>query len=125
MVASEKKVNVSAPYSAKMTGAIVPYSSNTTTVVLAAGTGLYSADYATLRMIGSQSTGDALNGTGATVAEWAIIGGGTGGGTGSGSSTEYVRDLSGPVFKRAEVGKRDVGMRGHLQSGWEKVRDAA
>ena len=121
MVASEKKVNVSAPYSAKMTGEIVPYSSNTTTVVLAAGTGLYSADYATLRMIGSQSTGDALNGTGATVAEWAIIGGGTG----SGSSTEYVRDLNGPVFKRAEVGKRDAGMRGHLQSGWEKVRDAA
>lgn len=74
VVAQDANVSVSAPYNASAAADIVPYSSNTTAVTLA--TPVWSAEYATLEIAGNAAlagTSDERNGTGATVAEWAIV----------------------------------------------------
>ena len=64
-------VTISTPYNATLASLITPYTSNTTNISLSSP--IYSAQYATLAIQGNQ--GDpASNATGATVAEWAIIG---------------------------------------------------
>lgn len=50
---------------------VLPYMSNTTTVTLSPP--VWSGDYATLSIQGNQAS-SATNSTGATVAEWAIVG---------------------------------------------------
>lgn len=67
----QKSVPVSMPYNATETNLITPYMSNTTTVTLSPE--VYSGIYATLIIQGSQAD-NATNATGATVAEWAIVG---------------------------------------------------
>lgn len=64
-------VTISTPYNATLASLITPYTSNTTNVSLS--TPIYSAQYATLAIQGNQGN-PASNATGATVAEWAIIG---------------------------------------------------
>ncbi|KAL8707680.1 MAG: hypothetical protein Q9220_007342 [cf. Caloplaca sp. 1 TL-2023] len=70
-VTDNAKVDISIPYDANTTYVIAPYTSNTTNITLPAP--MYSGRYATLQIQGNQI--DAYNnGTGATVAEWAILG---------------------------------------------------
>ncbi|TKA79627.1 hypothetical protein B0A49_03140 [Cryomyces minteri] len=67
-------VSISAPFQAAEFFEILPYVSNTTNATLAAP--VWSGEFATLTIKGNQGTKgtiNALNGTGATVAEWAII----------------------------------------------------
>ncbi len=92
MVASETQVKVAKPWDKNTAGEIVPYESNTTIVTLAQGTDIYTARYATLTISGSQATSDVRNGTGATVAEWAIIA--------ATSGRKGKRDLDAPVFEK-------------------------
>ena len=75
VVATMTNVNASAPYDAKTAADITLYSSNTTTIRFdqVGAPGIYTASYATLTIIGSQATKDVTNGTGATVAEWAVV----------------------------------------------------
>ena len=69
--ASSTNVTISSPYNATLAGLITAYMSNTTNVTLSKP--IASAKYATLAIQGN--LGDpASNATGATVAEWAIIG---------------------------------------------------
>lgn len=99
-IAQEKNVKVSQPYNKSTVAEIVPYTSNTTTVMLSGavnGGVAHTAKYATLTIIGSQLTNNVTNGTGATVAEWAIISGAR--------SKEVLEALRAPVFA-----KRDAGM---------------
>ncbi len=70
-VASSRNVTIDKPYDEENAVRVTPYMSNTTNVTLQAG--VWSGRYATLVISGNQ--GDlASNATGATVAEWAIIG---------------------------------------------------
>ena len=96
-VMQEAKVKISQPYNKSTVAEVLPYASNTTTVVLqsTAGGGVaHTAKYATLTIIGSQMTKNVTNGTGATVAEWAIISGAR--------SMRALGSLKGPAFaKRA------------------------
>lgn len=64
-------VKISVPYNATEINLITPYMSNTTNVTL--GEGVWSGRFATLMVKGNQASG-ATNSTGATVAEWAIVG---------------------------------------------------
>lgn len=64
-------VDISAPYDTTLISLITPYMSNTTNVTLIPP--VYSGSYATLIIQGNQAT-NLTNSTGATVAEWAIIG---------------------------------------------------
>ena len=73
-VTSNNDVSVSNAYVAAKADNIVPYMSNTTNVTL--NSPVYSGRYATLTIMGNRAlegTPDATNGTGATVAEWAIV----------------------------------------------------
>lgn len=70
-VASQTNVLVAAPYNASQAVLLKPYSSNTTTVTLPKP--VFAAQHATLTVVGNQGLDDPLNGTGPTVAEWAII----------------------------------------------------
>ncbi|KAI4202130.1 MAG: hypothetical protein LQ350_002797 [Teloschistes chrysophthalmus] len=70
-VTNNAKVSISVPYDANNTALITPYVSNTTNITLE--TPVYSGLYATLQIQGNQ-VDSFNNGTGATVAEWAIIG---------------------------------------------------
>ena len=75
-VSSNTNVQVSSPYVAKKAAEIVPYASNTTNVTL--NKPVWSGKYATLTISGNRATEgtpDAKNGTGASVAEFAIIAG--------------------------------------------------
>ncbi|KAK4964089.1 alpha,alpha-trehalase ath1, partial [Elasticomyces elasticus] len=66
----------SAPFDAAAVAQIVPYTSNATNVSLGAGAEVYSARWATLVVRGNLlnvGTADERNGSGATVAEWAIV----------------------------------------------------
>lgn len=67
----DSNVTISEPYNATRVNEITAYMSNKTDV--AVGEGVYSGQYATLRVWGNQVDG-LNNGTGATVAEWAILG---------------------------------------------------
>ncbi|KAL9100234.1 MAG: hypothetical protein Q9187_009389 [Circinaria calcarea] len=68
---SSPSVEISNPYNASAEGLIMPYTSNTTNVTLQQP--LYSGTYATLIIEGNLGN-PFNNGTGATVAEWAILG---------------------------------------------------
>ncbi|KAF2724571.1 carbohydrate-binding module family 32 protein [Polychaeton citri CBS 116435] len=73
-VTSSSDIDVSSPYDASTADAIVPYSSNTTNVTL--DSPVWSGRYATLTISGNQAlegTADERNGTGATVAEFALV----------------------------------------------------
>ncbi|KIW08272.1 uncharacterized protein PV09_01192 [Verruconis gallopava] len=72
-VTSSDNITVSSPFNIADVAAIVPYTSNTTDITL--DSPVWSGRYARLLIYGAQ-TDDFLNfgnGTGATVAEWAII----------------------------------------------------
>ncbi|KAL8929031.1 MAG: hypothetical protein Q9208_001474 [Pyrenodesmia sp. 3 TL-2023] len=64
-------VNVSMPYDANSTYLITPYMSNMTNITLTSP--VYSGQYATLQIQGNQ-VDSFNNGTGGSVAEWAILG---------------------------------------------------
>lgn len=73
-VASDNNVKVSNKYVPARAADIVPYSSNTTNVTLHSA--VWSGRYATLTISGNRAlegTADAKNGTGATVAEFAVV----------------------------------------------------
>lgn len=73
-VTSSSSVKISNPYDAASAAVIAPYTSNTTNVTLSEP--VWSARFATLTILGNQAlngTPDEKNGTGATVAEWAIV----------------------------------------------------
>ncbi|KAK4972550.1 alpha,alpha-trehalase ath1 [Elasticomyces elasticus] len=75
-VAGSSAVAASAPFDAAALAQIVPYTSNATNVSLAGGAEVYSARWATLVVRGNLlnvGTPDERNGSGATVAEWAIV----------------------------------------------------
>lgn len=74
-VASQSNVSVSHPYNASQADLLVPYASNTTRITLPKP--VYAAQYATLTVIGNQGLEDPFNGTGPTIAEWAVIRAGT------------------------------------------------
>ena len=69
---SDTEVAVSEPYNTTLVNLITEYMSNKTSVTLD-GKQVWSGRYATLRVWGNQVDGF-NNGTGATVAEWAILG---------------------------------------------------
>lgn len=73
-VSSSSDVKISNPYVAADASRIVPYSGNTTDVTI--DPPVWSGKFATLTILGSQTEEYAKfqNGSGATVAEWAIIG---------------------------------------------------
>ena len=76
VVYKETNVTISEPYNATLVNLITAYMSNKTSVTLGGGDGkgeVWSGRYATLRVWGNQVDG-LNNGTGATVAEWAILG---------------------------------------------------
>ena len=68
---SQSNVTISNPYNATEVNLITPYMSNTTDVIL--NPEVWSGSYATLIIQGNQAS-EATNATGATVAEWAIVG---------------------------------------------------
>ncbi|KAL8790430.1 MAG: hypothetical protein Q9213_000582 [Squamulea squamosa] len=70
-VTDNVQVEISIPYDANSTYVVAPYVSNTTNITL--DTPVYSGQYATLQIQGNQ-VDSFNNGTGATVAEWAILG---------------------------------------------------
>ena len=73
-VTSSSDVAISNAYDVATAAVIAPYTSNTTNVTL--DTPVYSGRYATLTITGNQAnagTINALNGSGATVAEFAIV----------------------------------------------------
>ncbi|KAL8859346.1 MAG: hypothetical protein Q9198_010644, partial [Flavoplaca austrocitrina] len=70
-VTDNLQVDISNPYDANTTYIIAPYVSNTTNVTLEST--VYSGRYATLQIQGNQ-VDTYNNGTGGTVAEWAILG---------------------------------------------------
>ncbi|KAK3724203.1 alpha,alpha-trehalase ath1 [Vermiconidia calcicola] len=75
-VASDDSVQVSTPYVVADAAKIVPYASNTTNVTL--DNPIYSGRYATLTIMGNRAlegTADERNGTGASVAEFAVVAG--------------------------------------------------
>ncbi|KAL9105570.1 MAG: hypothetical protein Q9227_009271 [Pyrenula ochraceoflavens] len=72
VVSRVKEVAISKPYNASEANLLVPYSSNITRTVL--DSPVWAAQYATLTIIGNQAIDDPLNGTGASVAEWAVLG---------------------------------------------------
>lgn len=71
---TQSNVAISVPYNTTQINSITPYMSNTTNVTLTPP--IYSGRYATLMIQGNQAS-DLTNAAGATVAEWAIIGGGS------------------------------------------------
>lgn len=78
-VTSDTDVVVSDAYDAAKASDIVPYSGNTTNVTLERA--VWSGRFATLRIWGNRATEgtkDEFNGTGATVAEWAVVAAGSG-----------------------------------------------
>jgi hypothetical protein len=78
-VTSDADVVVSDAYDAAKASDIVPYSGNTTNVTLERA--VWSGRFATLRIWGNRATegtADEFNGTGATVAEWAVVAAGSG-----------------------------------------------
>lgn len=78
-VASDGDVRVSDAYVAAKAAEIVPYASNTTNVTLTSP--VWSGRFATLTIRGNRAlegTAEAKNGTGASVAEWAIVAGDAG-----------------------------------------------
>lgn len=70
-VTDNVQVEISLPYDPNSTYIITPYVSNTTNITLESP--VYSSQYATLQIQGNQ-VDSYNNGTGATVAEWAILG---------------------------------------------------
>ena len=70
-ITSQSNVTISDPYNVTLAAMITEYLSNTTEVMLKKP--VYSGRYATLRVWGNQVDG-LNNGTGASVAEWAILG---------------------------------------------------
>ena len=105
-------VKLSKPYKPNNSGAILPLSSNTTTVMMTAQPELYTGDSATLTIWGTQMNGKGMvketNGTGATVAEWAVIVEESSS-TLSGRDGLARRDLnegSGMLLRRAFAGRR-------------------
>ncbi len=64
-------MDISVPYNTTEINLITPYMSNTTNVTLSPA--VWSGAYATLMIQGNQAT-NLTNSTGATVAEWAILG---------------------------------------------------
>lgn len=71
LVAQQSNVTISETYNTTLVAMITAYMSNTTSVTLEQE--VFSGKYATLSVWGNQV--DTLNnGTGATVAEWAILG---------------------------------------------------
>ena len=73
-VTNSSSIKISNPYVARKAAMVLPYSSNTTNVTL--GMPVYSGRYATLTIQGNQAlagTSLAKNGTGASVAEFAIV----------------------------------------------------
>ena len=72
-VISRSRIDISTPYNATEVGLVRPYMSNTTNITLPIP--VYSGKYATLTIQGNQGdSSESINGTGATVAEFAIIG---------------------------------------------------
>ena len=67
----QETVDVLFPYNETLANMITPYMSNTTNITL--DEPVYSGLYATLQILGNQAD-NATNATGASVAEWAIIG---------------------------------------------------
>ncbi|KAL8815590.1 MAG: hypothetical protein Q9223_005283 [Gallowayella weberi] len=70
-VTDNVQVKISIPYDANSTYIVTPYVSNTTNITL--DSPVYSGQYATLQIQGNQ-VDSYNNGTGATVAEWVILG---------------------------------------------------
>lgn len=70
-VVDNVKVEISIPYDANNTYIVAPYVSNTTNITL--DSPVHSGQYATLQIQGNQ-VDSYNNGSGATVAEWAILG---------------------------------------------------
>ncbi|KAL9638640.1 MAG: hypothetical protein Q9164_001419 [Protoblastenia rupestris] len=70
-VTQQENVTISMPYNETQVNIITPYMSNSTNVTL--NPPVYSGSYATLQIFGNQAT-NLTNATGASVAEWAIIG---------------------------------------------------
>ena len=71
VTAVNQNVDISRSYNATMVNMITPYMSNTTNITLSPA--VWSGSYATLLIQGNQAS-NATNSTGATVAEWAILG---------------------------------------------------
>jgi len=71
VTATSQKVDINIPYNTTEINLITPYMSNTTNVSLSPA--VWSGKYATLKIQGNQAT-NLTNSTGATVAEWAILG---------------------------------------------------
>ena len=71
---SQIDIPISIPYNESSVNEITPYMSNTTNITLPSP--IYSGKYATLVIQGNQAD-NRSNATGATVAEWAIIAGGS------------------------------------------------
>lgn len=95
VAAQEINVKISKPFNQSTAVEILPYESNTTTVMLESTSSVgaaHTAKYATLTIMGSQMTRDVENGTGATVAEWAVISGAR--------AKEVLEALRGPVFAK-------------------------
>ena len=108
-VATVNNVQVAIPYNISTQAQIVPYRSNTTLLNLTHP--VYSAAYATLSILGNQATNNFLNGTGASVAEWAILGDGPGSG----------QDLTKSVFAKRGGDMQSAALRKYLSTvGREK-----
>jgi trehalose/maltose hydrolase-like predicted phosphorylase len=119
-VASQNPVNVSMPYDEASVADVVPYTSNTTLLTLDTPVPVGGADgprYATLRIRGNQGIvgEDKFNASevGAEVAEWGIIvddgmGNDRVDGRGIGQRGYNGQDLSGVVFNKKMVVRRDA-----------------
>ncbi|KAL9604337.1 MAG: hypothetical protein Q9219_000525 [cf. Caloplaca sp. 3 TL-2023] len=114
-VVDNATVDISAPYDANTTYLVTPYVSNTTNITLE--TAVYSGRYATLSIRGNQV--DAYNnGTGATVAEWAVLGVDGMALMGSQSESEGQRS-EGPENLFGEALRRVGGLMGVGERGGE------
>jgi trehalose/maltose hydrolase-like predicted phosphorylase len=116
-VTHEANIKISQPFNKSTVAEVLPYESNTTTMILEttkSGGVAYTAKYATLTIIGSQLTKDVTNGTGATVAEWAIISGAR--------SMEVLAKLSGPVFAKYDAAEVKLRIRDGERT--EKLSDS-
>ncbi|KAL9611141.1 MAG: hypothetical protein Q9167_004194 [Letrouitia subvulpina] len=100
-VVTDQRVDISEPYDEESSAVIARYTSNTTNVTLPSP--VYSGRYAILQIQGNQ-VDEFNNGTGATVAEWAIIG--QVGNSGKQESAET--EVSSSKAQRRMVDKRTV-----------------
>ena len=100
IAAHKSRVEISNPYDAVQAGLVTRYASNTTNVTLSKG--VYTGTHATLIIQGNQGN-PFNNGSGATVAEWAIIGS-----SGRNLTAKHVEENL-PIEWRRQIGRRRPG----------------